>query len=219
MNYKKEFENNPLFFLENINREILEDLKNIDTEKSCIFKIYHGKKIINKKLKDKKITDLLTEKKINLTTMTLSKNIMKNSIVSEILNEKEMEIITTYFYEGVFFSFINFQNIIFYLEKIIRHLYLRIGISSAKHHKDQVLHYAELSNLIRKNECKEEIGIFFSCIMLPEGLNIRNKLIHGQYTEEKVFKYDMFILLLMVEIIINIFGEINEKEQEITFKY
>lgn len=219
MNYKKEFEENPLFFLKGINREILEDLKNINTEKSSIFKIYHGKKIINKKLNDKRIVDILIEKRINVDTSSLPPNIMKDSIVNKILNEKEMEIITAYFYKGICFNFMDFQNIIFYLEKIIRYLYLTIGVSSAKHYRDQVLHYSELSNLIRKNGCKEEIGIFFSCIMLEEGFNIRNKLIHGEYTEKKNFNDNMFILLLMTEIIINIYGDSNEKEKKITYRY
>lgn len=105
------------------------------------------------------------------------------------------------------------------MEKIIRHLYLRVKTTSANHAGNQVLYYGELSNLMRKYDSNNILNLYFSCLMFSEGFNIRNKIIHGEYTDEYNFNYEMFILLLMTEIVINIYEVQDEKKEKSNYMY
>ncbi len=204
MNLIDEFQENPFLFLRNINDEIISNFKEINKDKSRSYKIYYGKKIINKIVKERGIIEKIIGKKIKLKKDILMPNKIKIGIIKDILSYNEIKLIKEYFFNGMIFSFSDFQNIIFYLEKIIRYLYLKVCISSARHVGNQVLHYGELSNLIKKYDGDNVLNLYFSCLMLPEGFNIRNKTIHGEYTDAHNFNYEMFLLLLMTEIILNI---------------
>lgn len=219
MSLINEFQENPFLFLTKINSDIIKDLEEVNKNKSRSYKIYTGKIIINKVLKEREIMEKIIGKKIKIKEDTLMSYKIGNIIIKDILSDNEIEIIKNYFLKGILFSFTEFQNIIFYMEKIIRHLYLRVGISSAKHVGNQVLHYGELSNLSRKYDNDNILNLYFSCLMLPEGFNIRNKIIHGEYTDEYNFNYEMFILLLMTEIVINIYGEQDGKKEKYIYKY
>lgn len=218
------FHENPFLFLGKINIDILKELNKIDKNKSRSYKIYYGKRIINKILKERevmeKIINRFPQKKYNNQIFNKIENsIIKNSIIKDILTDKEVKMIEKYFLSGILFSFSGFQNIIFYMEKIIRHLYLRVKTTSANHVGNQVLHYGELSNLMRKYDSNNTLNLYFSCLMFSEGFNIRNKIIHGEYTDEYNFKYEMFILLLMTEIVINIYEVQDEKKEKSNYIY
>ena len=219
MDYKLYKQNPQNFFYEIVNN-ILSELENIKKEyglKSQQLLIYKAKKIINKTV-DELYTDIYMKNKNN-TSNYIQIDISGKSMFHEILNKNEINLIDKYLMDGLLLNMINFMNIIYYLEFVFRFLYLRVGITNAKHEGNHIFKYSELSQLVRKKEFIGSLDIFLSSIVSPTGYNIRNKIIHGEYNDKKAFvKYGLILLLLSI-VIFNLKGEVDEEKKEIEFRY
>lgn len=218
--YLESYIKNPKNFIQDLITTMLDEINTIPKAHSIQYKTYKTKKIIEKYIE--KIMINFYKKRIKYNETKIEINIIEQSIFIPILTDGEIKILNYYLSNGLVFNMKVFSNIIYYVERIFRLLYLRIGITNAKHEKNNIFHYSELSNLIKKkienSDYDNAIDFLFYCIMTSEGYNIRNKIIHGKYNSNKDFFKNGFLLLLVVFTIFNFDEENKDGVAEIVYR-